>query len=97
MDDVVYEEFKGTGNMELILDRKMSERRIFPAIDLSQSSTRRDDLLLSREERAAMDIVRRGLVNNLRRDEATEQVLNMLTHTRNNGDLVKLILRKRML
>ena len=96
MDDVVYEEFKGTGNMELILDRKMSEKRIFPAIDLTQSSTRRDDLLLSNEEKDAMEIVRRGL-NSMRKDDATEQILNMLTHTRNNGDLVRLILRKHML
>jgi len=82
--------------MELILDRKMSEKRIFPAIDLTQSSTRRDDLLLSNEEKDAMEIVRRGL-NSMRKDDATEQILNMLTHTRNNGDLVRLILRKRML
>ena len=60
MDDVIYEEFKGTGNMELVLDRKLSEKRIFPAIDILKSGTRRDDLLLSRDETEAVDIVRKA-------------------------------------
>ena len=60
MDDVIYEEFKGTGNMELVLDRKLSEKRIFPAIDILKSGTRRDDLLLTREEAEAVDIIRKA-------------------------------------
>ena len=68
MDDVVYEEFKGTGNMELVLDRKLSEKRIFPAIDIVKSGTRREDLLLNRAELEAMEIVRRNL-NSSRQDE----------------------------
>lgn len=62
MDDVIYEEFKGTGNMELVLDRKLSERRIFPAIDIPKTSTRREDLLLSAEEMEAINVVRRALM-----------------------------------
>ena len=67
MDDVVFEEFKGTGNMELVLDRKLSEKRVFPAIDIAKSSTRREDLLLSREEQEAVDIMRKAL-NGLKTD-----------------------------
>jgi transcription termination factor Rho len=96
MDDVVYEEFKGTGNMELILDRKLSEKRVFPALDLSKSGTRRDDLLLTPEEQDAMNIIHRGL-NGMRRDEATENVLNMITHTRTNADFIRMVLRRRIL
>ena len=60
MDDVVYEEFKGTGNMELVLDRKLSEKRMFPAIDILKSGTRREDLLLSKEEQEAVESMRKG-------------------------------------
>ena len=95
MDDVVYEEFKGTGNMELILDRKLSERRIFPAIDIQRSGTRREDLLLSREEADAVTIMRRAL-NGMKSDEATERILDLFMHTRSNEELIRTILRKRM-
>ncbi len=71
MDDVIYEEFKGTGNMELVLDRKLSEKRVFPAIDIPKSGTRREDLLLSREEQEAVDTMRRAL-NGMRADEAVD-------------------------
>ena len=96
MDDVVFEEFKGTGNMELVLDRKLSEKRIFPAIDISKSSTRREDLLLSPEEREAMDNMRKAL-NSSRADEATENVLNMFAHTRNNAEVVNQLRKNRIL
>ena len=96
MDDVVFEEFKGTGNMELVLDRKLSEKRVFPAIDISKSSTRREDLLLSREEQEAVDIMRKGL-NGMRKDEAAETILNMFAHTKNNREFISMIIRKRML
>lgn len=87
MDDVIYEEFKGTGNMELVLDRKLSEKRVFPAIDIPQSGTRREDLLLSREEQEAVDTMRRAL-NGMRADEAVENILNMYSRTRNNAELI---------
>lgn len=90
MDDVVYEEFKGTGNMELILDRKLSERRMFPAIDIPKSGTRREDLLLNKEEREAVDIMRKNL-NGLKADEAVDHILNMFSKTRNNAELVQLV------
>lgn len=96
MDDVVFEEFKGTGNMELVLDRKLSEKRVFPAIDITKSGTRREDLLLSREESEAMDIMRRGL-NGMRKDEAVENILNMFAHTRNNREYISMIIRKRVI
>ena len=94
MDDVVYEEFKGTGNMELVLDRKLSERRIFPAIDIQKSSTRREDLLLTPEEQEAMYIMRKAL-NGMKSDEAVENILNMFVNTRNNAELVTRVRRQR--
>jgi transcription termination factor Rho len=96
MDDVVYEEFKGTGNMELVLDRKLSEKRIFPAIDIVQSGTRREDLLLSAEEQAAVDNMRKAL-NGMRAEEATENILNMFAHTKNNEEVVNMIRKNRIL
>ncbi|MCD8364291.1 MAG: transcription termination factor Rho [Clostridiales bacterium] len=87
MDDVVYEEFKGTGNMELILDRKLSEKRIFPAIDIVKSGTRREDLLLNREEKEAVDIMRRAL-NGMKTDDAVESILRMFVKTRNNREFI---------
>ena len=96
MDDVVYEEFKGTGNMELVLDRKLSERRLFPAIDIVKSGTRREDLLLSAAEIEAVYIMRRAL-NGLRSDEAVENILNMFAHTRSNAELVERVRRTRMI
>ena len=94
MDDVIYEEFKGTGNMELVLDRKLSEKRIFPAIDILKSGTRRDDLLLTREEAEAVDIVRKA-TNSLKPDEAVEKILDLFARTRNNREFVEMAKRIR--
>ena len=88
MDDVIYEEFKGTGNMELVLDRKLSEKRIFPAIDILKSGTRRDDLLLTREEAEAVDIIRKA-TNTLKPEDAVEKILDLFTKTRNNREFVE--------
>ena len=96
MDDVVYEEFKGTGNMEMILDRKLSEKRIFPAIDLAKSGTRREDLLLSGEELEAINIMRRAL-NGLKPDEATDRILDMFARTRNNNEFVQMVKKNKFI
>ena len=90
MDDVVFEEFKGTGNMELVLDRSLSEKRIFPAIDLPKSSTRRDDLLLDRNEMEASMLMRRAM-NSSKSDEAVEQIINMFVRTKNNAEFIEMI------
>ena len=90
MDDVVYEEFKGTGNMELVLDRKLSEKRMFPAIDILKSGTRREDLLLSKEEQEAVESMRRAL-NGLRPEEAVDNILNMFSRTRNNEEVIQMV------
>ena len=87
MDDVVYEEFKGTGNMELVLDRKLSEKRVFPALDIVKSSTRREDLLLDNDELEAVNIMRKSL-NGLKTDEAVESILNLFARTDNNRQFV---------
>lgn len=87
MDDVVYEEFKGTGNMEMVLDRKLSERRIFPAIDIPKSGTRREDLLLTPEELEAINIIRKAL-NGMKSDEAVDKILDMFTKTKTNHEFV---------
>lgn len=92
MDDVVFEEFKGTGNMELVLDRKLSEKRVFPAIDIAKSGTRREDLLLDKEELEAVDIMRKAL-NSLKTDEAAERILNLFVKTRDNKELVQTIIK----
>lgn len=96
MDDVVFEEFKGTGNMELVLDRKLSEKRIFPAIDIVKSGTRREDLLLDNDEQAAVDNMRKAF-NGMRTDEAVENVLNMFAHTKGNKEFVNLVKKNRIL
>ena len=96
MDDVIYEEFKGTGNMELVLDRKLSEKRVFPAIDIPQSGTRREDLLLSPEEQEAVDTMRRAL-NGMRADEAVENILNMFSRTRNNAELIQMVKKTKII
>lgn len=96
MDDVVYEEFKGTGNMELVLDRKLSEKRIFPAIDIVKSGTRREDLLLSEEEQEAVDIMRKAL-NGIRSDEAVERIIDMFSKTRNNKEFCQYIKKTRLI
>ena len=88
MDDVIYEEFKGTGNMELVLDRRLSEKRMFPAIDIPKSGTRREDLLLTRDEQDAVYIMRRGL-NGMKSDEAVDTILNLFQQTKQNSELVQ--------
>lgn len=90
MDDVVFEEFKGTGNMELVLDRSLSEKRIFPAIDLMKSSTRRDDLLLSQEESEANFLMHKAL-NGLRSEEALERIIDMFIKTKTNEEFIQTI------
>ncbi|MDO4277417.1 MAG: transcription termination factor Rho [Lachnoclostridium edouardi] len=95
MDDVIYEEFKGTGNMELVLDRKLSEKRIFPAIDILKSGTRRDDLLLSREEMEAVDTVHKA-TNSMKQDEAVEKILDLFARTRNNREFVEMVKKVRL-
>lgn len=96
MDDVIYEEFKGTGNMELVLDRKLSERRVFPAIDIPKSGTRREDLLLTKEEQEAVDSMRRAL-NGMRPEEAADNILNMFSRTRNNEELMRLVKKTKLI
>ena len=96
MDDVVYEEFKGTGNMEMVLDRKLSEKRIFPAIDLAKSGTRREDLLLDSEELEAINIMRKAL-NGLKPDEAADKILDMFARTKNNSEFVQLVKKNKFI
>jgi len=96
MDDVVYEEFKGTGNMELVLDRKLSEKRVFPAIDISKSGTRREDLLLDKEELEAINVMRRAL-NGMRVDDAVEKILDMFVRTDNNREFVDMVKKIRFM
>ena len=96
MDDVVYEEFKGTGNMELVLDRKLSEKRVFPAIDIPKSGTRREDLLLDRDEQEAVYIMRRAL-NGMKSEEAVENILNMFVHTKDNKELVQKVRKQKFI
>lgn len=96
MDDVVYEEFKGTGNMEMVLDRKLSEKRIFPAIDLAKSGTRREDLLLNREELEAINIMRKAL-NGLKPDEATDRILDMFARTKSNFEFVQMVKKNKFI
>ena len=95
MDDVVFEEFKGTGNMELVLDRDLSEKRIFPAIDLPKSGTRRDDLLLSQQEMEANDILRHAF-NSAKSDTAVEKIINMFANTRTNNEFCELVKKTKL-
>lgn len=95
MDDVVFEEFKGTGNMELVLDRKLSERRVFPAIDIVRSGTRREDLLLEPEEREAVDVMRKA-INGMRTDDAVENILNMFARTKTNREYISMVKKTRL-
>lgn len=88
MDDVVFEEFKGTGNMEIVLNRKLSEKRIFPAIDVLKSSTRRDDLLLSEREALAVNAMRKA-TENMRPEDSAEQIIQKFASTNNNEELVE--------
>ncbi|MDE7324288.1 MAG: transcription termination factor Rho [Lachnospiraceae bacterium] len=96
MDDVVYEEFKGTGNMEMVLDRKLSEKRVFPAIDIPKSGTRREDLLLAPDELDAINIMRKAL-NGLKSDEAVDKILDMFYRTKNNMEFVETIKKMKFL
>lgn len=95
MDDVVYEEFKGTGNMELVLDRKLQERRVFPAIDIAKSGTRREDLLLTPDEQEAVYNMRKAL-KGMKSEEAVENILNMFARTRNNGELIQILKKQKI-
>lgn len=95
MDDVVYEEFKGTGNMELVLDRKLQERRVFPAIDIAKSGTRREDLLLTPDEQEAVYNMRKAL-NGMKSEKAVENILNMFARTRNNGELIQILKKQKI-
>ncbi len=90
MDDVIYEEFKGTGNMEMVLDRKMQEKRIFPAINIAKSSTRREDLLLSKDALSAVNTLRKGF-NGMKADEAVDQCINMFAKTRSNMEFIRMV------
>ena len=92
MDDVIFEEFKGTGNMEVVLDRTLADRRIFPAINIYKSGTRHDDLLLSEEELEACNILRNNMSNNNQLD-SSEKILEYIKKTKNNEEFVKLILK----
>ncbi len=90
MDDVVYEEFKGTGNMEMVLNRKLQEKRVFPAIDIAKSSTRREDLLLNHEELEAIDTIRKTL-NAMKPEEAVDKLIDLFSRTRNNREFVDMV------
>ncbi|MBO6137211.1 MAG: transcription termination factor Rho [Lachnospiraceae bacterium] len=94
MDDVIYEEFKGTGNMEMVLNRKLQEKRVFPAIDIQKSGTRRDDLLLGREELEATDIIHKA-INGIKPDEAVEHLIDLFSKTRTNREFIEFV-KKRM-
>ena len=96
MDDVIYEEFKGTGNMELVLDRKLQEKRVFPAIDIQKSGTRREDLLLTKEEQETVYNMRRAL-NSLKAEDAVEQILNMFSKTKTNEEFVQMAKKQKFL
>ena len=96
MDDVVYEEFKGTGNMEMVLDRKLSERRVFPAIDIPKSGTRREDLLLNPDELEAINIMRKAL-NGLKPEEAVDKILDIFARTRDNSEFVGTVKKMKFL
>ena len=96
MDDVIYEEFKGTGNMELILDRKLSEKRVFPAIDIVRSGTRREDLLLTPDEKEAVDIMRKQL-NGMKPEDAVENILNTFAKTRNNEEFIQTVRKQKFI
>nr|MCR5625611.1 transcription termination factor Rho [Lachnospiraceae bacterium] len=91
MDDVVFEEFKGTGNMELVLDRSLSEKRLFPAIDLTKSSTRREDLLLRQDEMEASLLMRRAFNTSKNSDEVVEKIIRMFKQTKDNFEYINLI------
>lgn len=97
MDDIIFEEFKGTGNMELHLDRKLVEKRIFPSIDIYKSGTRREDLLLTKEELECSTYMRRVMSNstsNLSNQEIMEKIFNIITKTKSNAEFIKVFVEK---
>lgn len=96
MDDVVFEEFKGTGNMELVLDRNLSEKRIFPAIDLPKSSTRRDDLLLTQPEMEATYLMRKAF-NSMKSDDAVEKIIDMFIKTKTNAEFIETVKKTKLI
>ena len=96
MDDVVYVEFIGTGNMELILDRKLQEKRVFPAIDIPKSGTRREDLLLTQDEQEAVYIMRKAL-NGMKPEDAVDTILNLFSRTKNNDEVVQQVKKMKFL
>lgn len=89
MDDMIFEEFKGTGNMEVHLDRRLQERRIFPAIDVYKSGTRKEDLLLSKEELEVAFAIRKIMYKDGNADDVTENLINMLSKTKNNEEFIE--------
>ncbi|CAI3602580.1 transcription termination factor Rho [Clostridium neonatale] len=94
MDDMIFEEFKGTGNMEVHLDRRIQERRIFPAIDIYKSGTRKEDLILSKEEQEVSFAIRRNMYNDGNVDDITENLINMLSKTKNNSEFINTFSKK---
>ena len=95
MDDVIFEEFKGTGNMEVVLNRNLQERRIFPAIDFIKSGTRKDDLLLTPIEQDAVTRIRSGL-NGLKSDQAIETLIHTFKRTKTNEELIDVLFNKKV-
>ena len=93
MDDMIFEEFKGTGNMEVHLDRKLQERRIFPAIDIYKSGTRKEDLLLDENEREVAYALRRRLYKESNIDSITENLIGILSKTKNNKEFIDMYLK----
>ena len=89
MDDMIFEEFKGTGNMEVHLDRRLQERRIFPAIDIYKSGTRKEDLLLSDEEKEVAFAIRKVMYRDGNIENVTENLINMLSKTKNNKEFIQ--------
>ena len=95
MDDVVFEEFKGTGNMELTLNRKLQEKRVFPAIDILKSGTRRDDLLFTKEEQEAAEVMRKA-TNGMRAEDSVERILDLFAKTKNNTEFIQMVKKTRL-
>ena len=97
MDDMIFEEFKGTGNMEVHLDRRLQERRIFPAIDIYKSGTRKEDLLLSDEEKEVAFAIRKNMNRDGNIENITETLINMLSKTKNNKEFMELFIKNEVM
>lgn len=95
MDDMIFEEFKGTGNMEVHLDRKLQERRIFPAIDIYKSGTRKEDLLLSEDEKEVAYAIRKQMYKDGNIENITENIINILSKTKNNEEFIRTFQKKK--